>query len=84
MENNIVVLKVVLNHYEDKEFNNRLYHVYTLTDYSSGNNFELWSVNQIDYLDSLQLLIQPITVKFTLLVKKQGGFKLIPIEPLKK
>lgn len=83
MENNnsnFIDLKVVLNHKDEKELNSQKFHVYTFTDFISGNSFDCWSVNQLDFVENMGLLIDSRIIRFNLVVKKTGQIKLYPIE----
>ena len=56
-EKNLIDLKVVLNHKEERELNSQKFYVYTFTDFFSGNSFDCWSVNQLDFVENMGLLI---------------------------
>lgn len=81
MEEKILIdLKVVLNHKEVRELNSQMFHVYTFTDFVSGNSFESWNVKQVDFVENMGLLIDSRIIRFNLVVKKTGQIKLYPIE----
>lgn len=80
MENNIIDLKVVLNHKEERELNSQKFHVYTFTDFVTGNSFESWNIKQVDFVENMGLLIDSRIIRFNLVVKKTGQIKLYPIE----
>lgn len=80
MENNIIDLKVVLNHKEERELNSQKFHVYTFTDFVTGNSFESWNIKQVDFVENMGLLIDSRVIRFNLVVKKTGQIKLYPIE----
>ena len=81
---NFTVLKVILNHLEERDFNNSHFYVYTLTDFSSGHNFDIWSLTKLNFLDSMKVLLECKTIKFEVLVKSNGAIKLKPIEVAKE
>lgn len=80
---NETVLKVILNHLEERDFNNSHFYVYTLTDFSSGHNFDIWSLTKIDFIDQMKLLLECKSIKFEVLIKSNGSIKLRPIEVAK-
>lgn len=82
MEDNKVILNVIVNHIETREFNNQIFNVYTLTEFTSGQNFSIWSREKINYFDGAKLLLESIKVKFNVVVTN-SKIKLVPIERIK-
>ena len=80
MDFNCVKIKVILNHIEEKEFNSRKFFVYTFTDFLSGNQFDIWVLDKIKFLDGVKLLIEPKEVLFSVNINRDGKIKLKPLE----
>lgn len=76
---NQVNLKVILNHKEQRNFDNKLFTVYTFTDFLSGNSFDCWVTSTIDYIENMKLLLEFKEIIFSVQIKKDGKVKLLPL-----
>lgn len=79
---NQAIIDVVLNHKDQKKIKNINFNVYTLTDKLSGNNFDVWSVSKIDFIENMKLLTELKTIKFNVIVDT-NKIKLRPVELIK-